>query len=94
MIAHAGLEDEDIPLPEWRERYRELIDVGCDVIIGGHTHMVQGCEIFKEKLICYSLGNFVFERNLAKKILGVLVNLCHFHYLVKELNIIYSELVF
>lgn len=67
MIAHAGLEDEDIPLPEWRERYRELIDVGCDVIIGGHTHMVQGCEIFKEKLICYSLGNFVFERNLAKK---------------------------
>lgn len=61
MIAHAGLEGEDLPLPEWRKRYKELIDVGCDVIIGGHTHTPQGYEIYKGKPIFYSLGNFCFE---------------------------------
>lgn len=62
IIAHAGLEGEELPLPEWRKRYRELIDTGADVIIGGHTHTSQGYEIYKERLIFYSLGNFVFEK--------------------------------
>ena len=66
IIAHAGLEGEDIPLPEWRERYRELIDNGCDVIIGGHTHTPQGYEIYRGKPIFYSLGNFCFESNSVR----------------------------
>lgn len=35
IIAHAGLEGVDYPLPEWRNRYNELLSVGCDVIVGG-----------------------------------------------------------
>lgn len=66
VMAHAGLEGEDIPLPEWRNRYRELIDNGCDVIIGGHTHTPQGYEIYKGKYIFYSLGNFYFEKEFSK----------------------------
>lgn len=34
---------------------------GADVIIGHHPHTLQGIEIYKGSLICYSLGNFVFE---------------------------------
>lgn len=65
IVAHAGLESVDVPLPEWRERYRELIDEGCDAVIGGHTHIAQGYEIYHGKPIFYSLGNFCFQDNLT-----------------------------
>lgn len=58
---HAGLEMVDIPLPEWRDRYRELIDLGADIVIGHHPHVLQGMEFHRGKPICYSLGNFCME---------------------------------
>ncbi len=39
-----------------------LSDSGADVIIGHHPHVVQGLEIYKNKLIFYSLGNFIFDQ--------------------------------
>lgn len=60
-VTHAGLENVEIPLPEWRERYRQLIDYGCDAIIGAHPHICQGYEIYHDKPIVYSLGNFYFD---------------------------------
>lgn len=62
-ICHAGLENVEVPLPEWRNRYRELIDIGCDAVIAHHPHVVQGYEIYQKKPICYSLGNFCFPSN-------------------------------
>jgi poly-gamma-glutamate synthesis protein (capsule biosynthesis protein) len=35
--------------------------MGADLVIGHHPHVVQGFEIYKGKLIAYSLGNFVFS---------------------------------
>lgn len=67
VVAHAGLEGVDVPLPEWRDRYRELVDVGADVVIGGHTHTAQGYELYHGKPIFYSLGNFCFQDNLTGK---------------------------
>ena len=61
-IVHAGVEMVDVPLPEWRDRYREVIDLGCDAIITHHPHIVQGYEIYKGKPIAYSLGNFCFQK--------------------------------
>ncbi len=40
----------------------ELIDSGADLIIGHHPHVVQGMEVYKNKAIFYSLGNFVFDQ--------------------------------
>jgi len=40
----------------------QMIDAGADVIIGHHPHVVQGAEIYKNKLIFYSLGNFIFDQ--------------------------------
>ncbi|RJQ33939.1 CapA family protein [Candidatus Parcubacteria bacterium] len=39
-----------------------LIDSGADMIVGHHPHVVQGMEIYQEKPIFYSLGNFVFDQ--------------------------------
>jgi poly-gamma-glutamate synthesis protein (capsule biosynthesis protein) len=58
---HAGVEDIDLPIPEWRERYKELIDFGADIIIGHHPHVPQGWEKHKGKYIFYSLGNFYMD---------------------------------
>ncbi len=39
-----------------------LIDNGVDVIIGSHPHVVQGVEVYNNKPIFYSLGNFIFDQ--------------------------------
>ncbi len=40
----------------------QLIDAGADLVIGTHPHVVEGIEIYKDKPIFYSLGNFVFDQ--------------------------------
>ena len=37
----------------------KLIDYGADIIIGHGPHVVRGLEVYKNKLIAYSLGNFL-----------------------------------
>ncbi|MFY0685569.1 MAG: CapA family protein [Cyclobacteriaceae bacterium] len=36
-----------------------LIDQGADLILGHGPHVVRGIEVYKERLIAYSLGNFL-----------------------------------
>jgi len=67
VYVHAGLEDEIYPLPEWRIRYKELIDMGADCVVGSHPHIIQGYETYKDKYIFYSLGNFFFEKENANR---------------------------
>lgn len=63
VLPHAGVEDIVAPLPEWRYRYREFIEMGADAVIASHPHTPQGWENYKGKMIFYSLGNFFFFRN-------------------------------
>lgn len=62
IFAHAGVEHLQQPLPEWRDRYRSFIDLGCDGVIASHPHIIQGWEVYKDKPIVYSLGNFYFPK--------------------------------
>lgn len=39
-----------------------IIDAGADLIISSHPHWIQNMEIYKDKLIIYSLGNFIFDQ--------------------------------
>lgn len=61
VLPHAGVEDVVVPLPEWRARYKEFIDLGADAVIASHPHTPQGWESYKGKQIFYSLGNFFFQ---------------------------------
>ncbi|MEA2022267.1 MAG: AmmeMemoRadiSam system protein B, partial [Candidatus Caldatribacteriota bacterium] len=40
----------------------QIIEAGADLIIGHHPHVVQNIEKYQEKLIFYSLGNFIFDQ--------------------------------
>ena len=62
MVCHAGLEKVNYPLPEFREQYKRFIDYGADAIIAHHPHVVQGWEYYNNKLIAYSLGNFIWQK--------------------------------
>ncbi len=39
------------------------VDAGCNLVLGGHPHVLQGVESYKDANIVYSLGNFVFGGN-------------------------------
>jgi poly-gamma-glutamate synthesis protein (capsule biosynthesis protein) len=58
---HAGVEEIDIPLPEWRKRYKEFVDLGASAVIASHPHVPQGWEMYRGAPIFYSLGNFFFD---------------------------------
>ncbi|MFH0852846.1 MAG: CapA family protein [bacterium] len=59
---HWGIEyATTIPAIE-RERAHELIDAGADLIIGSHPHVIQPIELYKGRIIFYSLGNLLFDQ--------------------------------
>ncbi|EFG1410263.1 CapA family protein, partial [Escherichia coli] len=60
VSVHWGTEDISIPDRETRIIARKIIDAGADLVIGHHPHIVQPLEIYKEKMIFYSVGNFYF----------------------------------
>ena len=43
-----------------RELGRLAIDWGADLVLGHHPHVLQELELYRGRLIAYSLGNFVF----------------------------------
>lgn len=60
---HWGTEYARSPQAAQQELGRALIDGGADLIIGHHPHIIQGFERYKDGLIAYSLGNFIFDQN-------------------------------
>ncbi|KAF0240954.1 MAG: hypothetical protein FD180_4688 [Planctomycetota bacterium] len=40
------------------------IDAGADLVVCHHSHVLQGLEWYMGKLVCWSLGNCVFDQNL------------------------------
>lgn len=43
-----------------------LIDAGADAVFGAHPHVVQEIELYNDKPIFYSLGNFIFDQYFSK----------------------------
>lgn len=57
---HWGTEKNKTPNPDQIERAHRLIDLGADLVLGHHPHVLQGVEVYKGRLIAYSLGNYIF----------------------------------
>lgn len=60
---HAGQEYTHTHNSRQQEMARFIIDAGADVVAGHHPHVLQGIEIYKDRLIIYSLGNLSFGGN-------------------------------
>lgn len=60
VAVHAGKEYQHVPGADIQKVFRGWIDQGADLVIGHHPHVVQPVEQYKQGMILYSLGNFVF----------------------------------
>ncbi len=70
---HAGLEYAARPAMSERTTLRQAVVDGADVVIGHHSHVLQGFEIYDERLIAYSMGNFLFDQYHYTTQLGMLL---------------------
>ncbi|MEA1962945.1 MAG: CapA family protein, partial [Patescibacteria group bacterium] len=59
---HWGVEYEHYFNKTQQNIAHKIINAGADMIIGHHPHVAQGIEIYKNKPIFYSLGNFIFDQ--------------------------------
>ena len=58
---HWGTEKKYTPDPSQVNYAHLAVDSGADLVLGHHPHVAQGFEIYRGKLVAYSLGNFVFS---------------------------------
>ncbi|MFC2022169.1 CapA family protein [Chloroflexota bacterium] len=59
---------------------RLAIDAGVDFVMGAHSHCLLGMEMYKGKLICYSLGNFIWDGKIFPYFGGdTAIIKCHVH---------------
>jgi poly-gamma-glutamate capsule biosynthesis protein CapA/YwtB (metallophosphatase superfamily) len=59
---HGSLEYTDEPTGVTEQRLKAAIDSGAVMAIAHHPHVTQGLELYKGKLIAYSMGNFIFDQ--------------------------------
>ena len=60
---HWGDEAQYVPNQVQKDLGRYCIDIGVDLVLGHHPHVIQGIELYKGKSIVYSMGNFCFGGN-------------------------------
>ncbi|MBE5844008.1 MAG: CapA family protein [Butyrivibrio sp.] len=59
-VFHWDYELEILPMPAHRLLAHRCIEWGAYCVIGHHPHLVQQVESYDDKMIIYSLGNFLF----------------------------------
>ena len=62
VVFHDGKEFVPFPAERIRNYCRAFVDAGASAVIGHHPHIIRGVEIYKDALIAYSLGNFLFPQ--------------------------------
>lgn len=75
VYIHWGTENTDEL--DWAQTYQAplIAEAGADVIIGGHTHCLQGIDVINSVPVIYSVGNFWFNsKNLDSCIVKVTVD--------------------
>ena len=60
---HWGVEFSAKPGKKQVGDAHKIIDAGADIVIGHHPHTIQAIEIYKNCIILYSLGNFLFDQH-------------------------------
>lgn len=63
LLYHGGREYRQKHGSTQTDNMRYAIDCGADLVIGHHPHVIQGIEIYKNRTIFYSLGNFCYGGN-------------------------------
>ena len=66
VVAHAGEEFTPLPSPYTRERFHLYLEMGADIVVSHHPHVPMNYETVGDKIIFYSLGNFIFDTDYQR----------------------------
>lgn len=64
VLFHGGKEYYEYPPPALQELCRFMVEQGADAVICQHSHCVGSYEVYRDRLIVYGQGNFVFDRKV------------------------------
>ncbi len=64
---HWGTEYHRHPSARQIQVAHTSIDAGADVVLGHHPHVLAGVEIYKQRPILYSMGNFIFDQRAGER---------------------------
>jgi len=70
MHSHESQVDGETPAEFLQVFARECIDAGADAFIGHGPHVLRGVEVYRQKPILYSLGNFIFQNETVQTLPG------------------------
>ena len=59
---HWGVEYTHQPTERQQQLAHWAIDAGADLVVGNHPHWIQPVEIYKNRVIVYAHGNFIFDQ--------------------------------
>lgn len=62
---HGSQEYANNPTGVTEQRLKSALDAGAALAIAHHPHVTQGLELYNNKLIAYSMGNFIFDQNFS-----------------------------
>ena len=66
VYPHWGVEYQTYPEANQTQIAKACIDAGADVVVGSHTHCLQGVSYIDGKPVFYSLGNFIFGQSIDR----------------------------
>lgn len=67
MYAHIGMLFTRYPNPFTSDYLHECVDNGADIVVTAHSHCLGGMEVYKDKPIFHSLGDFVMDGNSFRR---------------------------
>jgi poly-gamma-glutamate capsule biosynthesis protein CapA/YwtB (metallophosphatase superfamily) len=73
LVIHGGTEYVDYANPFVGMVARHAIDLGVDLVVCHHPHVIQPVEIYKGVPILYSIGNLVFDGDFVETMPGLIV---------------------
>ncbi|NLM63221.1 MAG: CapA family protein [Mollicutes bacterium] len=71
---HWGVEYTHTPTSEQRRIANYLAELGADIVVGHHPHVIEPIEFIDDTLVIYSLGNFISAQIGLPKLVGMLVS--------------------
>lgn len=79
VFPHWGIEYTHTPVDSQKTLAKQLADLGVDLVIGAHPHVIEPVEIVEgsngnKTLVYYSLGNFVSNQDRAPRVLGAMAD--------------------
>jgi len=67
VLMHWGEEYTAIPTARQKALAHAVVDAGASFVIGNHPHWIQPVEMYRDALIVYAHGNFVFDQEWSEE---------------------------